>query len=171
MCVSSSNKIIIGFIRATHGLGGELIVESASGEYEHILKLESISLSSKNEKHEVESVKSGNACAYLKLRGIDAIDDAKKCVGSPILTDKRFAKPLKKNEWYVDDLKEVKILFQGKPVGQVMNVLEGGGGWLLEVKLDKADKIIYIPLNFHFVAEINVQKKTAKLLRDDVINV
>ena len=32
-------QLIVGFIRGSHGYSGECKVESASGEYEHLLKL------------------------------------------------------------------------------------------------------------------------------------
>ena len=37
-------RLVVGFIRGSHGFEGESKVESASGEYEHLLDLKEVTL-------------------------------------------------------------------------------------------------------------------------------
>ena len=67
-------QLVVGFIRGTHGFSGECKVESASGEYEHLLDLKEVTLVQGEQSREakVESVSLGNAVAYVKFVGIDS---------------------------------------------------------------------------------------------------
>ena len=47
-------QLIVGFIRGSHGYSGECKVESASGEYEHLLNLKEVTLQHGNEKKEMQ---------------------------------------------------------------------------------------------------------------------
>ena len=38
------SRLVVGFIRGPHGFSGECKVESASGEYEHLLRLKEVTL-------------------------------------------------------------------------------------------------------------------------------
>lgn len=177
MCVSSNDCIIVGFIRGTHGLTGEMCVESASGEYEHLLNLKNVFLpqgsteSFEKKEYKVESSGKSNAFMYMKLYGIDTVEAAGKYVGKPLFVDRRFAKPLRRNEWYIDDLVGLKVIFQKRSVARVVAVIEGGGGWLFEVLSEDSGKTLYVPLDFHFIKNINIRDRTVELLRDDVINI
>ena len=74
-------QLVVGFIRGTHGFSGECKVESASGEYEHLLDLKEVTLVHGDEQREakVESVSLGNAVAYVKFAGIDSDEAVLKC--------------------------------------------------------------------------------------------
>ena len=40
----AKTHLVVGFIRGAHGFSGECRIESASGDYEHLLKLKEVEL-------------------------------------------------------------------------------------------------------------------------------
>ncbi len=183
--------LIVGFVRGSHGVSGELKVESASGEYGHIAALKEVALrrGSKTESRKVESVRIGNGALFMKLAGIDSPEDARARAGWEIVVPREYAAPLKENEWYIEDLKHCSLMWNGKgsaaeaapacKVGTITDVLEGGGGYLLEVSLSEdcnvlADNIkktaagrprtVFVPFNLDHVGGIDVKNKTIELM-------
>ena len=174
-------RLVVGFIRGSHGFSGESKVESSSGEYEHLLKLEEVTLrhgeSSKETK--VESVSLGNAVAYVKFAGIDSDVELKKFNGWEIVADRKYCKPLKKDEWYIEDLRDCSLVYEGKDapatliapgskfavVGTITDVMEGGGGNLLEVSLaESCDRKVLVPFNKEFIGKVDIKNKTVQLM-------
>ena len=184
-------RLVVGFIRGSHGFSGESKVESASGEYEHLLKLQEVTLrhgeSSKETK--VESVSLGHAVAYVKFAGINSDTEIRKYNGWEIVADRKYCKPLKKDEWYIEDLRDCSLVYEGKDdpatsvapkvVGTITDVLEGGAGYLLEVSLSESctcisDDIkftasgkprkVLIPFNNEHVGKVDVENGTVQLM-------
>ena len=183
-------QLVVGFIRGPHGYSGECKVESASGEYEHLLKLKEVTLKYGDMQKEtkVESVSLGNAVAYFKFEGINSDSDVKKYSRWQILVPRKYCKPLKKDEWYIEDLRNCSLVFEGNDpatldapavVGTITDVLEGGGGYLLEVSLsesctcisdelkknaDGSARVVLVPFNKEHVGKVDVQHGTVQLM-------
>ena len=97
---------------------------------------------------------------------------------------------MKKDEWYITDLQNCSLVWNGDPaaldapaaeevVGTITDVLEGGAGYLLEVSLSEsctvlADDIKYsssgkvrkalVPLTLQHVKDVDVTNKTIQLM-------
>ena len=185
-------QLIVGFIRGSHGYSGECKVESASGEYEHLLNLKEVTLQHGNEKKEtkVESVSLGCNTAYVKFAGINSDEDIRKYNRWEIVVPRKYCKPLKKDEWYIEDLRNCSLIYEEKGdsaslnapaqvVGTITDVLEGGAGYLLEVSISesctvladefkftssgKARKVL-IPFTLKHVSEVDIKHKTIQLM-------
>ena len=159
MAAEKANTLVIGIIRSSHGVAGKFKVESTSGEAEHFFKLKEVTLGKKNENgtifekdFKVEAVEGNVHSLIMKLKGIETPEDAKKVQGAEILVSRDNACPLKKDEYYVEDLKQCRLVYKTKTneglqkefdidsdgnivVGIITDVLEGGSGNLLEVEL------------------------------------
>lgn len=149
--------LTVGFVRGSHGLTGEVRVESASGRYEHIAALKEVTLVQKgiSAKYAVENARVAGNALYLKFAGVDSPEAAKKLNGAALQTSRENACPLKEGEWYVEDLKQCSLVYFGEEnglgndvaptddirsrsvVGSITDVLEGGAGELLEVLLSE----------------------------------
>ena len=171
------SRLVVGFIRGTHGFSGGCKVESTSGEYEHLLKLKEVTLKHGDEQREakVESVSLGNAIAYVKFEGIDSDEMAKKFIRWEIEVPRKYAKPLAKDEWYIEDLRNCSLIYEEKNVpatsvapkvvGTITDVLEGGGGNLLEVSLaESCDRKVLVPFNNEFIGKVDVKNGTVQLM-------
>ena len=171
------SHLVVGFIRGTHGFSGECKVESASGEYEHLLKLDEVTLKLGDERREakVESVSLGNAVAYVKFKGIDSDEAAKRLIRWEIEVPRKYCKPLQKDEWYIEDLRNCSLVYKEKDgpatsvapktVGTITDVMEGGAGYLLEVSLsENCDRKVLVPFNNEFIGKVDVKNGTVQLM-------
>lgn len=150
--------LVTGIIRTAHGLQGKFKVESSSGEVEHFFKLTEVTLrkGSFEKLYQVDSVEGSGSGLIMKLAGIDTPEAVEKLRGAEIVVPRDKACPLKKDEWYVEDLKQCTLVYdttsekgvninglpvEGKPtsivVGHITDVLEGGAGDLLEVAVSE----------------------------------
>lgn len=195
-------QFIVGFVRGSHGLAGNFKVESASGEYEHFYSMKQVTLrngkSGESAIYNVESVDGSSVALYMKLEGVDSAEEAKRFNGWEIVVERAYAKKLKKNEWYIEDLKQCVLYYFDEQnenaqndnrrqcltqsaeskktvnVGTVTDVIEGGGGFLLEVALKKNPdltfgnfkkaKKVYVPLSDFFVRDVDVKNKRIRLM-------
>ena len=174
-------QLVVGFIRGTHGFSGECKVESASGEYEHLLDLKEVTLVQGEQSREakVESVSLGNAVAYVKFEGIDSDEAVIKYRNWGIKVPRKYCKPLNKDEWYIEDLRECSLIYEGKDapatliapgskyavMGKITDVMEGGGGNLLEVSLaESCDRKVLVPFNKEFIGKVDIKNKTVQLM-------
>jgi len=191
-------QMVVGFIRGSHGVKGECKMESSSGEYEHLLKLESkeVTLQHGDEKKEikVESISLGSNTVYVKFAGIDTPEAVQKYNRWEVLVPRKYCKPLQKDEWYVEDLRNCSLIYQNESkgkndsaslnapaeiVGTITDVLEGGAGNLLEVSLSESCKCIsdelkydanknvrkvYVPFHNKFIGDVDVKKGTVQLM-------
>ena len=185
-------QLIVGFIRGSHGYSGECKVESSSGEYEHLLNLKEVTLQHGNEKKEtkVESVSLGCNTAYVKFAGINSDEDIRKYNRWEIVVPRKYCKPLKKDEWYIEDLRNCSLVYEEKGdsaslnapalvVGTITDVLEGGAGYLLEVSISEScnciseelkktssgkPRTVLIPFNNEHVGKVDVKKGTIQLM-------
>ena len=149
--------LTVGFVRGSHGLTGEVRIESASGRYDHIAVLKEVTLVQKgiSAKYAVENARIAGNVLYVKFAGVDSPEAAKKLNGAALQTSRENACPLKEGEWYVEDLKKCSLVYFGEEnglgndvaptddvrsrsvVGSITDVLEGGAGELLEVLLSE----------------------------------
>lgn len=184
--------LTVGFVRGSHGLSGEVKIESASGRYEHIAELKEVTLRYKNGSScvmAVESAQLASNALYMKFAGIDSPEAAKKLNGAELRTARENACPLNEGEWYIEDLKQCSLVYFGNkdgladvaPVklGSITDVLEGGGGELLEVLLSedcsvlsddvrldsgKKPRTVLVPFNSTYIGKVDIQNKSVQLM-------
>jgi len=150
-------KFIVGFIGAPFGVKGFVKIRSASGEIDHLLKLQSV-IVSKDEKErtlKIEESKANGQSVLMRFAGIDNPEDAKFLNGSKILANREEAAPLGENEFYIEDLKGLPVVSEsGDKIGFLTDVIEGGGGELAEIKLPNGE-LKLVPFRKEFIKEIN----------------
>ncbi|WP_296322836.1 ribosome maturation factor RimM [Treponema sp. UBA3813] len=190
---NKNDNFIVGFVRASHGISGEFKVESTSGEYEHFASMKEVALrngkTGEQKPFSVEYAEVGGRDLYLKLAGIDSPEAVQKYSKWEIVVPRKYACPLRKNEWYVEDLKNCALVYEGKDglaensapiqVGTITDVMEGGSGNLLEVclaencdclssdvKYDSNGKIrtVYVPFKDQFIGKVDVKNKIIQLM-------
>lgn len=186
-----TEKIIVGFIRAPHGIAGECKVESASGVYEHIAKLTEVTLRHASEEIvlTVEKVRHGHRCVFMKFAGIDSPEAVRKYNRWEIVVARRYAYQPEDGEWYIDDLKNCSLVYENndrlqktvsiETIGTITDVLEGGEAYLFEVRLSEecsvlADNIkytasgkirtVYVPFSDAYIGAVDIENKTVHLM-------
>ena len=188
-----TEQFVVGIVRGTHGVSGEFKVESTSGEYDHFYHMDEVTITDGTNSRlvEIESVKEGNNVLYMKLAGINSPEDAAKFNRWEIVVPREKAHKLQKDEWYIEDLKGSSVWYKdtagdtapalddNSVVGTVTNVLEGGSGYLVEIKLSESCRLlgddikfnrkgkvntVYVPFKDEFIGKIDIEEKTMQLM-------
>jgi 16S rRNA processing protein RimM len=164
------DKVVVGKIRTSHGVKGDLKVTSFSEEYDHFHDFEWVILSNgKRElKFEVEDVKGSGTGTLLKLKGIDNPEDGKLYAGYEIIVDRKFASKCLEDEYYQTDLVDCKLMHNKILMGSVISVLNGGPKDLLEVKL-LDERVVLVPFGEEFIGDVNISKKEIELKVDWIL--
>jgi 16S rRNA processing protein RimM len=166
----AGDMLVTGYIRSSHGVDGFVKVESTSGEVAHFADLDGVDLKFGGKegtvrRFEIEAVEGSAHCLLIKFRGVDTLEQAKKIAGAEILVPRDRACPLEEGEFYVCDLCQCVLVYEGIPVGTIINVMEGGANDLLEVVLTEGSaRTVMVPLRKEFVGKIDIKAKTVELM-------
>ena len=170
-----TEKFIVGLIGAPFGVKGLVKVRPCSGEIDHLLKLQSVTVNKDGKEkllviEEITPVFTGNKSSGVLVRfeGIDNPEAAKSLNGAQLIVNREQASPLYDDEFYIEDLKGLPVFShggtegghegaEGSILGNVVDIIEGGGGDLLEIKLINGEKRL-IPFRKEFFPEISPEK-------------
>ena len=147
---------------APFGLEGFVKVRSFSGETGHFSRLEKVTLrqNAKEETRNVAEITFHGDSLLMRFAGIDNPEAAASLNGAEIIAAREYAAPLKQGEYYVEDLKGLEVVtVEGKTLGHISNVIEGGGGQLAEVTLLDGEKRL-APFRKEFFGDINLGTPT-----------
>jgi len=105
----------------------------------------------------------------IRFAGIDNPENAALLKGAEIIALRENAAPLKEGEYYVEDLKGLEVIDgEGKALGHIHTVLEGGGGNLAELKLLSGVRRL-APFRKEFFGDPNLEKGQIMLLESWVL--
>ncbi len=168
-----TEQFVAGLVASPHGIKGFLKIRPLSGEQSHLLALESvrIRLGSKEKNYIIEESRETNNVVLMKFQGIETPEDAKTLTGGELLVDRIQAAPLQEDEYYIEDLKGMKIFlgdFEGTELGEITDIVEGGGGELAEIRLKSGEKRL-IPFRNEFFGDIDLENQRVVLLSDWIL--
>lgn len=155
--------LAIGRIRGTHGLRGDVKVESYSGEYDHFDRLETVHLRKGDREREVvvESWKRSGGKAVVSFYGVDTPEAASRLRDWELWAPREQAAPLGDGEYYVADLIGLAVYHGDEELGTVSAVYDGGQGSLLEVSLPGGTSLV--PFLEVYVGTVDLEQRRLEL--------
>ncbi|GHV12708.1 ribosome maturation factor RimM [Spirochaetia bacterium] len=178
-----TEQFVVGLVGPPFGLKGFVKVRSLSGETGHLLKLSSVILrqGAVEKVWEIEESAPSFPSVVLKFKGIDSPEDAKALSGAELITGREQASPLKKGEYYIEDLRGLEVILdpsvatEGAPddekpeiLGHITGIIEGGGGNLAEIKLCTG-KTTLVPFRNEFFGEVDLKNRRIILLNQWIL--
>jgi 16S rRNA processing protein RimM len=171
-----TDKFIIGIIGSPFGVKGFVKVRPLSGEIDHFLKLQSVTLSKDGKEQileidEINPVSAGTTApnVHILFKGIDSPEKAKTLNGAQLITERDKAAPLAPGEFYIEDLKGLQVFSdKGDAVGHVLDIIEGGGGELIEIELTGGEKRL-VPFRKEFISGISLEKSKIVLINEWIL--
>lgn len=158
-----SDRIAVGVIRKAHGIRGEASVEPWTDSAGRFAELESVTLVAPDESLtrdvRIESVREHGERALVKFAGIDSPEEIQGLQNWTVEIPEDEARALEEDEYFLHDLVGLTLFdANGTERGVVTDVLQGGGGLLLQVK--RADGREYeLPFAADLCTEINIAEK------------
>jgi len=152
-----TEKFVVGIVGSPFGVKGFVKVRPLSGEIEHLLKLQSVTVTKdgKEKLLQIEEINPSPPNVLIHFKGIDTPEAAKTLNGAQLLVDRSQAAPLAEGEFYIEDLKGLQIISgSGEQIGIITDIIEGGGGELVEIKLTDSETRL-VPLRKEFFPDIS----------------
>ena len=133
------NRIVVGVIRKAHGIRGEASVEPWTDSPGRFNELREVTLVSPDESEtrqiEIEAARPHHDRALVKFAGIESADDLRDLQNWTIEIPQTDARKLDADEYFLHDLIGLMLVDrEGRQIGEVRDVYEGGGGMLLNVE-------------------------------------
>ena len=171
-----TDSFTLAVIGSPFGLKGFVKVKSFSGETAHLASLKNVLLRhKKSEKTIVEksfiieetTPLEEPSSILMKFQGIDSPEAAKTLTGAELIADRSLAAPLKQGEYYIEDLKGLKVIVAGasnpEVLGHISDIIEGGNGNLAEIRLVTGG-IRLVPFRNEFFGDISLEHGSIILL-------
>jgi 16S rRNA processing protein RimM len=112
---------------------------------------------------------SNEGTVLIRFAGIDNPEKAALLMGAEIIAPRENAAPLKEGEYYVEDLKGLELIDkEGKSLGHINSVMEGGGGNLVEIKLFSGKRRL-APFKKEFFGDVDLENGKIVLLESWVL--
>jgi len=175
-----TESFTLAVVGSPFGVNGFIKIKSLSGETGHLKSLKKITLrqNNKNSVYIIEESRQTEEKAVLlvKFAGIDSPETAKNLIGAEFIADRALAAPLGPAEYYIEDLKGLKVLensefripnselSNARILGVVSDILEGGGGLLAEVRLPSGEHKL-VPYRNEFFGDVNMNEGWIELLQ------
>ena len=156
-------RFITAVLGSPFGLTGRVKVESLSGEKDHLLTLHTAVLRKEEQEQEYSIEEVFTTPLSIKFKGIDSPEAAKTLMGAEILVLREQAAHLEADEFYIEDLRGMEVLAEGRVIGAISGLFEGGGGFLAEILLESGEKKL-VPFRNEFFGTIDLTAGRAELL-------
>ena len=156
----------LGIVGASFGLKGFVRVKPLSGETGHFSRLKEVTLrkDGKDQTRELAEITTHGDTLLVRFAGVETPETAALLKGAEVIAGREFAAPLEEGEFYIEDLKGLEVVgADEESFGHIINVVEGGGGFLAEILLVSGDTK-FVPFRKEFFGEINFSLGKIELL-------
>jgi 16S rRNA processing protein RimM len=158
-----SGRIAVGVIRKAHGVRGEASVEPWSDAPDRFADLDSVTLVSPDESQTravtIESARTHAGRALVKFSGIETPEEVQLLHNWTLEIPEEQARELEEDEYFLHDLPGLTLVdAEGRERGVVIDVYEGGGGLLLNVKRPDG-RTFELPFAADICTEIDLEAK------------
>ncbi len=151
----------VGQIVNTFGVKGMLKVKPFTDDVERFEELKKVYICKKEklEEVEIEEVKYHKDMVLLKVKGIDDMNEAEKVKGLYLKIDRKNAKKLPKDTYFIADLLGLEVYSDKEELlGKVEDIFRTGANDVYVVK-DEKGKQLLLPGIPEVIKEIDLEKE------------
>ena len=152
----------IGQIVNTSGLKGEIKVKPFTDDITKFNNFKTIYISIKKElkEFEIEHVRFSKNMVFLKLKGIDTVEDAENYRNLYIKRKRDKDEKLEEDTYYIVDLLGCKVYTdEQKELGEVVDVFSTGSNDVYVVK-DELGKQVLLPAIKDVIKNVDIENRT-----------
>ncbi|MBQ7481386.1 MAG: 16S rRNA processing protein RimM [Lachnospiraceae bacterium] len=135
----------VGILSSTHGVRGEMKVFPTTDDAARFKKLKSVLLDTGSglKEMQIEGVKFFKQFVILKFKDHDSINDIERYKGHSIYVTRENAVRLKKDEYFIADLIDMKVVEEdGNELGILSDVLETGANDVYVINLSRGGELL-----------------------------
>ena len=158
----------IGQIVNTNGLKGVVKVKPFTDDIKEFETFENIYVQIKAElvEYKIESVRYAKNMVFLKLKGIDTIEEAESLRSFYIKVERDALPKLEENTYYIVDLLECEVVtIDGENLGKMDDIFNTGSNDIYVVKNEEGKQIL-LPAIKEVIKDVDIPNKkiTVKLM-------
>ena len=150
----------VGQIVNTHGLKGHLKVVPFTDDINRFKSLKTVFIDFKNElmEYKIQEVKFIKNLVKLKLEGLDNINDAEKFKGCYLKINRKDAKKLDENTYFIADLIGLDVYdLENHKIGILSDIFPTGSNDVYVVKQEDGKQVL-LPAISKVIKEINIKQ-------------
>lgn len=150
----------VGQIVNTHGLKGHLKVVPFTDDINRFKSLKTVFIDFKNElmEYKIQEVKFIKNLVRLKLEGLDNINDAEKFKGCYLKINRKDAKKLDENTYFIADLIGLDVYdLENHKIGILSDIFPTGSNDVYVVKQEDGKQVL-LPAISKVIKEINIKQ-------------
>ena len=149
--------VYIGKIVNTHGIKGEIRILSNFDKKSLVFKSNfKIYIGNNKEEYIINTYRKHKNFDMITLKGFNNINDVLKFKCNKVYVNRNDLN-LNDNEYVLDDLLYMNIVYNNKIYGVVNNIFDNNGNILLEIKFENN---YYIPYNSNYIEKVDLCNKT-----------
>ena len=151
----------IGQIVNTSGLKGEIKIKPFTDDITKFNKFKTIYVSIKKElkEFEIEKVRFSKNMVFLKLKGIESIEEAENYRNLYLKIKRNKDEKLEENTYYIVDILGCKVYTdEQKELGEVVDVFSTGSNDVYVVK-DELGKQVLLPAIKDVIKNVNIENR------------
>lgn len=159
------DRFQVGVITTTHGVRGEVKVFPTTDDPRRFKRLKEVILDTGREQIvlEIEGVKFFKQFVILKFKGIDSINDVEKYRQKSLFVTRANAVPLRRNEYYIADLIDLKVLDENdQELGKLKDVMETGANDVYIIEMTDGQELL-LPAIKQCILDVNVEEGYMKV--------
>ena len=151
----------VGVITSTHGVRGEVKLFPTTDDVNRFKKLKEAKIHYMNQYVDVtvSGARFFKNMVILKFKDIDNINDVEKYKGCDLVVTRNNAVKLEKDEYFMADLLNAKMVSDdGKVEGVLFDILSTGANDVYVLKTDDGHEVL-LPAIHECIKEVNVEEK------------
>jgi 16S rRNA processing protein RimM len=178
--------LAVGRVGKSHGVRGEFVLRSFSGETDHLLRLKQVTLrdpdglvrpGALDATYEIETLRKAHDRVLVKLRGFDTPESVAPLRGMEAWVERKQAAPLGTEEYYVADLIGCRVVLSPPDggsheadivAGTIAGVIEGPSDDFLEVVTEDSRPVL-VPFRKEYVGAVDLKRRVIEVVDGDIL--
>jgi len=165
------DELVIGIVRGSIGVEGDVAVTSCSGETAHfrgIERIDAVLADGKRVVLAVSRIEEDAKGLLVRFSGYGTPEKLLALSGAQLVVPRAQAAPLRKGEYYAIDLVGCALTYAGGAVASVLSLIEGSAYDYLEVAQSDG-RTVCVPFLKEFIGEVDLAAKSIELRKDWIL--
>lgn len=152
-------------VKSPFGIAGEVKIHPHNEDCSYLGKLKEVILCAKDGTEQlltIQSFRMMGSQPIMKFVGFDDPETARALNGQHLMVERSKAAPLKKGQFYVNDLIGCSMMHDGKLIAEVVSSIDGAQAVLLEVRTAE-DQLYMVPYLKEYIGDVDLENRTIEL--------
>lgn len=157
-------KIVVGKITSSHGVKGNVKLQSYCEPNENIFKYQTI-IDKKGKIYKIKKIGRLSSGLFItQIEGITTKNESDLLANTELYADRNEFKNVKDNEYYINDLIGMKVanINNENEIGKVVDVPNYGAGYLIEIEWNN-NKVENFPFCKDYINNVDLENKVVYL--------